>query len=207
MRGVEVIYEELQQFYAAIESAMGDHAYGGRILYTPSTVSAKAIFIGMQPGGDARSLDNKWPDYHEYADGSARYLAAELRRMVHPDVLRKNVIGTNANFLRARSDAEYKKNIPAATRQSIREFCLPRVSRLIEILEPQTVFCIGFNAFDVLCPRGQTVDEMCSNGAHALIKTGVFSGRPLLAVPHLTGCRIARVDKDRIAERLRDLLS
>lgn len=206
LRSIEELYEELKLFYAKIKPAMGDGAYGGRILYTPPKVNAKLMFVGIQPGGDTRTLDRRWPETNEYADDNgARKLGAKLRKMVSSSALR-NVVGTNANFFRARSDKEYRKNLPIAVRRKITEFCLPRVSRLIEVLQPRTIFCIGFKAFDDLNPDDEKIDEMQKKGKQPLFKLGTVSDRPVVAVPHLTGYRLASPDIDRIERRLRSLL-
>lgn len=205
MRVITKIYSDLRTFYADVSPAMGPHAYGARILYSPPTRKARVMFVGAQPGGTERKLDIKWPDSNEYAD-AARFLGATLRKMVDAEILRKYTVGTNVNFFRAPSDKLYRKYVGLKLRHKIQKFCLPRVFRLIDEMDPRTVFCIGFKAFKALHPINEKLEEMRHNKKGILVRTGEIAGRPVVAVPHLTGCRISRVDMNTIGERLRALL-
>lgn len=205
MQAITTIYRELEKFYDDIAPQMGAHAHGTRILYTPPRKNARLMFVGIQPGGDASTVDPTWPSVNEYADpAGARNLGRKLREMVDPELLRQTV-GTNLNFFRSRETDEYKR-VPSHLRRRIAEFCRPRVIRIIEALEPRSICCIGISVFGDLKPTYTKTEKLRSKGNGCLICSGELASIPVIGVPHLTGSRISNVDLAIITTKLKSLL-
>ena len=107
--------------YQKLAPAMGERAYGFKILYGPPIINAPALFVEQQPAGNHQSgVDGKaagerigWPNRTEYAFHSWK-LASKMRRVWSVNLLDR-CTGVNANFFRAPSDEEWGK-LPAPLR-------------------------------------------------------------------------------------------
>lgn len=197
------IYSETSGFYAEVSAACGN--LGFKILYGPPIHRPPLLFIGYQPGGGpldcARELANgahaHWPPASEYAIEPWR-LAKRLRSMFGTERLEK-CIGLNAIFIRAPTREKYQKTVDPTSRQKISAFCLPRVERLINAIQPQRIVSIGFEALALF---GGGEADIKNDKGRVLTRVGRISGRPAIATLHLSGAQISRIDLDGIRDRI-----
>jgi hypothetical protein len=197
------VYSETKTFYAEVAQACGN--LGFKILYGPPVYEAPIFFVAQQPGGGskdcARELasgaHDRWPPVCEYATESWT-LAKQMRSMFGEALLRQ-CVGLNAIFIRAPSAAEYRKNVDYISRGQIEAFCLPRVLKIVNAVQPRHIVLIGF---ETLNQFGGGTPELQNDKGRVLTKVGKIAGRPALATLHLNGAQISNVDRARIRDRV-----
>jgi hypothetical protein len=197
------IYQETKAFYAQNERACGH--LGFKVLYGPPISKPQALFIGYQPGGGpedcARELlagaHDRWPAGCEYATESWT-LARNMQQMFGRTFLEESV-ALNAIFIRAPKVEVFRKTVTPSQRARIEEFCLPRVARIIEAIEPRRIISIGFGTLKLF---GESSPEMKNDKGRVLTKIGSIAGRDAVATLHLSGARMSAVDRNRIRDRI-----
>jgi hypothetical protein len=213
MHSITAMYGELAKLYSELEPEMEGRAIGARILISPPYVGADVMFIAYQPGDSSgfpqeRGCDSRWPDENEYATRDWP-LAKAVRRLVAPDVLQARTVVTNVNFFRAKKKEVWDK-VPDAPKNKAEAFSLQQVRCLIMLLQPRAIVAIGFDAFKALVPtNGKTVEWRQGKSARSrLVCKGQIDGRPVVGVPHLSGCMpgISRGEREVIARYLKELL-
>lgn len=200
------VYVETAEFYNKIRPRMGDNAFGFKILYGPPILKPPVLFVGYQPGGSAKDDEREqaagahehWPEVLEYATGNWQ-LARNMRSMFDLEKL-KGCVGLNAIFFRAPDEKKWKKTIPLDLRDEIRSFCLPRVERIIDVMQPALVVAIGFKALRLFDETEQP-DQRNQSGL-VITRSGLIGGYPALATLHLTGYPILTEDRIAIAKRV-----
>jgi hypothetical protein len=163
----------------------------------------KILFLGYQPGGRSES-DNQferhsWPKASEYVTESWP-LARNLREMFGIPLLNE-CVGLNAIFIRAPSIEQYQKATALAPglRFEIENFCLPRVLRLIEAMDPEQIVAIGFPSLELF---GAVRPVLTNRSGRVLVKAGYIGARPALGTLHLSGARISAIDRISIRQYL-----
>jgi hypothetical protein len=192
------VYVETLAHYQKLAPAMGERAYGFKILYGPPIINAPALFVGQQPAGNhQRGVDGKaagerigWPNRTEYAFHS--WPLARKMRSVWSVSLLDRCTGLNANFFRAPNDKEWRKALPAPLRREALAFCSPRVEALARALRPRCVVVIGLAVFDELSQSIGTV--ALSEGRRTLVKRCVLWGCKAYGTIHLSGAYPALSD-------------
>src|SRR5262249_39251460 len=112
----------------------------------------------------------------------------------------KQCCGLNRIFVRAPDAATYRQEF-REYRHSIEEFCLERVIRLVNAIDPQKIVVIGFGTLE-LFGGGEPRLRSNSNG-RTLLKEGQIAGRPAIATMHLSGAQISTPDFHAIRAELR----
>lgn len=211
---ITAMYGELAKLYTELEPEMEGHAIGARILISPPHVGADVMFIAYQPGDSSgfpreRDYDKTWPDENEYATRDWP-LAKAVCRLVSREVLKARTVVTNVVFWRAKNKQDWDK-IPEKPKKEAEAFSLQRVRCLIKLLQPRAIAAIGFEAFNALVPtNGKTVAWRQVKGVRSrLVCEGQIDERPVVGVPHLSGCMpgISRVERAVIAGHLKKLLA
>ena len=196
------IYLEAEPFFARLPR---EEYYGFKVLYGPPLYQPPILFVGYQPGGGAddferetaRGSDKRWPTECEYATESWK-LAKQMRQMfTRPRLLQ--CVGINAIFLRSPTVAHYKRTIDRGMRAEIEAFCLVRVARIIEVIDPQKIVAIGF---DTLRLFGDSTPGLTNDNKRCLTTIGKIGGRSPIGTLHLSGARIAAPDLDRIRDQV-----
>jgi hypothetical protein len=204
VRACEEIYAETSAFYAQMKERLRN-PLGYKILYGPPLSHAPVLFIAHQPGGrkepEAHLREReRWPTECEYA--TARWhLAARLQKMFPVGFLDlASCVATNTIFFRAPNlKSYYTMTVDQLRRVEIAQFCGDRVKRLINLLEPQSIVYIGFNAAD-----GGSQPDLVSPKGRVLAKTCEVAGRQAAKVLHLSGARISNEDRALIGEYILD---
>jgi hypothetical protein len=197
------IYKEAGAFFAQIPR---QNDYGYKIFNSPPLHKAKVLFIGFQPGGGKESFEYEtkrgahltWPLESEYATADW-HLAVRMREMFQPALDLKNTVGLNAIFLRSPSVTDYYRDVTAKDRREVKEFCIMRVNKIIDLLEPQKIVAIGL---DTLKLFGPTVPDLVNSRGNASTRLGEVAGREALGMIHLTGAHITREDRSLLAEHV-----
>ncbi len=197
------IYSETKSFYAQTAQACGE--LGFKILYGPPISKPQALFVGYQPGGGREDCAREflggahegWPAVCEYATESWS-LARNMQQMFGCAFLEGSV-ALNAIFVRAPSVEIFRKAISPLQRAKIEEFCLPRVERIVDAIEPRRIVAIGFETLNLFGGGGPDVRN--SKG-RVLTRIGQIAGREAIATLHLSGARISTIDRDRIRDRI-----
>ena len=182
--------------------------YGFNILQGPPIVRPPILFIGYQPGGDhnegererLRGGEMKWAPTCANATGSWP-LSRKLQGMFTRPYLEK-CVGMNALFLRSPNIESYENDFDKTVRVVIESFCLTRVFKMIEAIDPLKIVIIGFRTQE-LFDKPWPVD--LKNEKQALTRIGEVAGRPAIAATHLTGSRgLNAADLSRIRDRVLD---
>jgi hypothetical protein len=206
---IKETYREVAKSFECIKRQLGDNAfYGFKVLNSPPIFRPECFFVGFQPSGDhsARRQEERyeyeWPKGVQYVEcvGQPGWKLAD--RMVESfgvDFLNK-CMGSNAIFMRYPDVKSYKKNIPAVTREKIRNLSAFHLQRIIEIVEPKSIVTIGF---DVLKLFEKPLIDHKSPSGRVLTKRGSVFGAPATAMMHLTGCRISTADRISIAKQIK----
>ena len=197
------IYFEAQDFFG---EARRPFNYGFKILYGPPIIRAPVLFIGYQPGGADddherkvnRGSDKGWPAICEYATES--WILAKTMRKMFGRAFLEQCTGLNAIFLRAPSVDFYNRQLDQSSRTAIKEFCLPRVGRMVEAINPQKIVAIGFSTLELF--GGGNPDLLHEKTGFALTKVGKICERRAVATQHLSGARISNHNLSRIAKRV-----
>ncbi|MCJ2067812.1 hypothetical protein MKK75_03145 [Methylobacterium sp. J-030] len=192
------IYAETRGFYEAHASALKDAALGFRILYGPPLAQAPVLFLGYQPGGkiaEGGVQHETWPVLSEYAT-EAWPLAVRLRETLGKEVVERST-GLNAIFFRSKSVADWGR-IERSLRRELEMFSLARAERIVRTLMPRHVVVIGLGTVDHLTAG---VAETLGT-RRVLIKRGELWGAPATGIIHLSGARIRREDRERLAAYL-----
>lgn len=199
------VYSESSFFYNQLLS--DNEFFGFKVLYGPPIFRPPILFIGYQPGGGAESqiveptAQSEWATECEYA--TAKWtLARKLQDMFGTELLYK-CVGINAIFIRAKSIAKYQASIPYNVRQEIESFCMPRVERLIDILQPKNIVAIGFSSLALF---GELSPVLMNGKGRVLIKEGLVGKRRAFATLHLSGAQISNIDRMAIKEYLLTLV-
>lgn len=194
---IQGIYAETANFYDEIRPSMGANAFGYKILYGPPRVEAPIVFLGINPGGDAKDFEKGkrigefgehggWPSECEYAD-STWNLARALQIIFNPAFL-KACTGLNANFFRSKSVKTWN-SLPASVRKRAEQFSADRAKRILEVLSPRLIVTIGFGPLDKLHDKTSIIRDVLVNGDRSLIRSGSVFGRQTLALRHLSASR------------------
>lgn len=162
------------------------------------------LFIGYRRGGGADDFKYEthlgshltWPPESEYATASWS-LARHMRNMFHPAVNLERCVGLNAIFLRCPNITEYTQNLDTETRQKVERFCLERVHRIIDAIDPQKIVTIGFSTLKLF---GGTEPHAINAKGRVLTRGGQIGGRGAIAMLHLSGARISKEDRARIRD-------
>lgn len=188
------VYAETRAFEPIAQlCAHREIQFGFEILMGPPFKSTRLLFIGYQPGDwetdahEARRLGYEQDWVTEHRHEKCQYatqkwlLAKNMRKMFagYPGVL-ENSVGLNAIFVRARNIRFYEASIDKVIRQSIQDFCLNNVKRMIDAIEPEKIVIIGFSTAKVF---GQ---ELRPVGDGKLLRTTSVFGRSAFVTPHLS---------------------
>lgn len=191
------IYRETRAFYAATKIALGSADQGFRILYGPPIVNAPYIFVGYQPGGflvDALPGEHDtWPTDFDYTYETWP-LARYARETWGVPVL-KQCTALNYIFFRAPRIAAWRR-VPKGLRDEIERFCRARAERIVRVLAPQRIVVVGMDTFYALTNGG---DISLKSDQRVLVRTDFLWGVPAHGIIHLSGARISRVDRDKLA--------
>jgi hypothetical protein len=200
------IYEETKKFYSENVQPVMD--VGFQILYGPPHFQAPVLFLGYQPGRGKKSVleerdhgsEDRWPPQSEYV--TEEYALAKRLQMIFkndPEFLEK-CVGMNAIFVRSNSIKLYRKNFPDhLLRKRIKEFCLQRVKKIVEAIEPVLIIAIGLETLDLF--DGGEKGKRGEKG-RVLTKEGKICGCNALGVLHLC-TRISTNDRITIADEIR----
>ena len=200
------IYREAQTFFDQIPHP---RYYGFKILNAPPLFQPRVLFVGYQPaGGDnefewetARGSDKHWPPKCEYATENWK-LAKQMRRMFEQKFL-EQCVGTNAIFLRFPSVDDYKRTYNKNRREEIERFCLDRVDRIIEAIDPQKIVAIGFGTLKLFgASVNDITNEKMNEKRRTLTRKGKIANRTAIATLHLSGAHISNFDLNRIRDRI-----
>ena len=184
----------------------GKEHYAFKILYAPPSKRPPILFVGYQPGGGeddykremARGTDKHWPAECEYAHEN--WPLARLMRDMFGRTCLERCQGINAIFVRWPSQAGYARAFDAETLNQIEKFCLARVIRVIEVINPQKIVAIGFKALKLFGTN--CADDLQNERGRTLTRIGTVAGRPAIGVLHLSGARISTPDLARIRGRV-----
>ena len=85
-------------------------------------------------------------------------------------------------------------------RAKIMWFCLQRVQRIIDVIDPRTI--AGLETAKLFSFDGE--DDLLTQRGDTLTQLGKIAGRPAIAMRHLTGSRpsVSDSDLDHIRDRL-----
>ena len=174
------VYAEAADFFGPLEPP-----YGYKILYGPPHHKAPILFIGYNPGGDAPEAHerDRWPSVCEYATANYKFACA-IRRLFDRQFL-KQCVALNGIFVRTPGSDTYKKEFRVERRRSIEKFCMERVNRLVDAIDPQKIVIIGFNTLWLFGGGNPRL----RNDNRDLLREGLVAGRPAIATIHLTGAR------------------
>jgi hypothetical protein len=155
-----------------------------------------------QPGGGGDDFEYEtslgshlmWPFKSEYATASW-ILARHMRDMFQPTVNLEQCVGLNSIFLRCPNITEYKHNLDTETRAKVERFCLERVHRIIDAIDPRKIVTIGFSTLKLF---GETEPYSINAKGRVLTRRGRIGSRGAIAMLHLSGARISKEDRARI---------
>ena len=206
------IYQETAKF-PAIKQLLGER-FGFEILMGPPFFQPPVMFIGYQPGdwelspSEARAagFESGWVRAGKSQYATEQWLLAKKLREIFFGKFSQcldHSVGLNAIFVRAPSADFYNKNIDLKTRRCIADFCLRMNERIIYLTDPKKIIAIGFGAMRMFGPSQSDVSNSRSG---PLTKTASIFGKSTLVVKHLTGCRLSRVDRELIGQRMREFV-
>jgi hypothetical protein len=190
------VYEETRAFYSQKEPLLGSHAHGFRILHGPPVRSPPILFIGYQPGGTTPGGVGErdgWPPRCVYT--TEQWVLWKRLCETWGKAKLERCTGLNLIFFRAPNIAAWHK-IRKDVRKEIEIFCRCRVERIVRILAPQRIVVIGLGTFDLL----MTGEPALSGDRGLLVKSGSLWGTQAYGTVHLSGARISRKDRTRLAE-------
>lgn len=199
VRAVEV---ETQAYYRENHADFQDRGY--HIMYGPPLPRAPILFMGYQPGGDQRTNDHRreqvggrWPAVSFYATEDWT-LARSMRAMFGADLL-KRCTGLNAIFFRSPNIRVFEREVSLHRRRDATRFAVERVARVVAALQPKLVVAIGFKSLRLF---GPTEDVLVNARGRSLIIGGAVAGVAALGTLHLSGARIASLDRAAIARTI-----
>ena len=204
------IYRETSAFFVPMHAEPWYRGF--EILCGPPHRNAPLLFIAHQPDqpfkASARKsrsqAEQEWPRVNEYATGPS-LLARVMRRMFGTGILEK-AVGVNAIFARAATIRAYRESVPDAVQEKIRQFCLPRVTEIVNAIQPRAVVFIGFHAL-TLFSSDKPIDLLRNKHGRVLIRKPLVNGWNSVAILHLTGTRFSVEDRNAIAAYIGELLA
>lgn len=199
---LRAIYNDMSRFLADFPR---NQDFGYKIFNSPPLHRPRVLFIGYQPGGKEDSFQYEvermshltWPTEAEYATAPWQ-LAVNMRRMFGSRLDLRQCVGMNGIFLRSPSVKQYRKDVGRGDRKRLEEFCRRHVLRIVDLLEPQSVVCIGFDALKLFCKTPPAALHNEEGGV--LVRTGNIGPYTANAVLHLSGCRISAPDRRSLAD-------
>jgi len=193
------LYHETSGFYAGLKSQLSghNHQFGYRLIYGPAFLRPRILWLAFQPGGSiANPAHSAVQTSGVCAYSYEKWTLARRMRATFPIRVLRESVAVNAIFVRSPSIKIYKR-LPVATRTSIFAFCRPRIEQLIWRLDPTLVVAIGLATLRLFDRSPVTV--RFGRSGKALIQRGKIGGRRVIAVPHISGSRIAKDDLNKIA--------
>jgi hypothetical protein len=205
---IEALYARAGVFFAEIERRLreaGRPFYGFKLLNAPPVRRPNFLFVGYQPGGGEKAYEHelalgshlRWPDEPEFVTAEWD-LAWRMQETFPRDVLLHSM-GSNVIFLRWPNVRDYKRTLPPDLRKEIEVFSGRMLCEIANIVEPQRVAAIGFDALRL--KDDATTPDLVSPAGRVLTRRGVLCGREVVGMIHLTGCRISGADRQAIKKR------
>ena len=199
------VYKEAKSFYREISEGRKDDC-GFQLLYGPPYFQAPILFLGYQPGRGTKSplqervdgSEERWPSRSEYVTETWP-LAKHLRGLFGEEFIER-CVGLNAIFIRSDGIDKYRRQFGRALRAKLEGFCLTRVERIVDAIQPMRIVAIGFATLDLF---GRSVVGKASEKGRVLTKVGKIAGRDVLGVLHLSGAHISKTDRELIAREIR----
>jgi hypothetical protein len=131
---------------------------GFQVWYGPVDSQKNVLIIGMQPGGDEDSFENKrirfeegefsLPEEHDYLTSDFD-LARDTGKAV-PKQLIEQSVKTNINFFRAPRDSDWEEGLDENSRKDIEAYSLKKVQELIQRLDPDLIITEGTGVYEEL---------------------------------------------------------
>ena len=181
---------------------------GCQIFYSPLRINPDVLFIGLNPGaGYARANQKQIVENFEPLEKYELNILSEevlicFREAGIKDIF-DNAVATNGRFFATDGSEELKSfiaNLPEALRQTVKDMSLIWIKKLIEIIKPKMIMCLGNESFDYLHDNvyrdEMTVIENKNNPLEA--KIGNI---------YIIGCKRVGstiVNKDAIIEKLKE---
>jgi hypothetical protein len=198
------IYRETKSFYGEI--CKGKDDCGFQILYGPPFFRTPILFLGYQPGRGTKSplqerldgSEERWPLRSEYATEDWP-LAKRLRESLDEELIER-CVGLNAIFVRSDNMAKFRRQFDLALRLKIQKFCLSRVEKMVNAIQPLRIIAIGFATLGLFC---SSVAGRANESGRVLTRMGKIAGRPALGILHLSGARISKQDRETISSEIR----
>jgi hypothetical protein len=199
---VRAIEAETHDYYRRHHADFRDRGY--HVMYGPPIRGAPILFAGYQPGGPQRTDDHRrsagagaWPALPYYATEDWP-LALRLQAMFGTELLRR-CTGLNAVFFRSPKIATYANEVSVARRRDAAIFSVERATRLIAALGPKLVVAIGLTSFRLF---GPTTSSLANARGRTLLIEGAIAGVPAIGTLHLSGARIASIDRNAMADAI-----
>lgn len=124
---------------------------GFQVWYGPVDSDKTVLIIGIQPGGDEDSFENKrtrfeegdfsLPEEHDYLTPDFD-LARDTTKAVPKEIIEQSV-KTNLNFFRAPEESDWEEGLDEKSRTEMEEFSFKKVEELIQRLEPDLIITEG----------------------------------------------------------------
>lgn len=199
------IYADMGRFFADFPRKQD---FGYKIFNSPPLHRPRVLFIGYQPSGGAQAWADEaakkthltWPEEAEYATAFGRgwTLAPKMRKMFEGRLDLRQCVGTNAIFLRSPDIDQYKLDVAAPDRKRLKKWCEKHVMRIIDLLEPESIVCIGLDTLYLFSRKQPPV--LCNEEDRALARPGKIGRHTTTGFLHFTGSRIADPDLLRMAD-------
>lgn len=197
------ICQQTDEFYKSVELQLGDCAFGYKVFSGPPIFQSPILFIGYQPGGGVEARADgmlcsgrlPWSETHDLS--SATWPLAQRMRTIWSAEFLSRCMTTEAVFVRAPSKIAWRK-VARNVRKSVEEFSSQAVYEIIKLIEPRQIVLIGFGNLSAFRCVGQPL----LSGARRLAQPGFLQGIPACEIIHLSGARVSRSDREKLAEWL-----
>lgn len=111
-------------------------------------------------------------------------LAVMMRQFFGPWVDLRECVGLNGIFLRSPEVKQYRADVALRDRKRVNAFCHQHVLRIVDLLEPKAIVCIGFDALKLFYRSPPAV--LHNEQGKALARAGSVGAHKAIAMFHLT---------------------
>jgi hypothetical protein len=188
------IYTETKMFYTQLQGELKGNDFGFKILNGPPRYEAPVFLISYQPGGSEDAKEKckpsecTWPERLEHVYEPKWKLSKELRTLFEPLPMQlESCVALNALFFRAPKISAWNKALSTETRERVSEFCLPRVLKILQAVQPKFVLVNGLETLRLLDAKWQEWQkELISTRGVTLVRKGTLANFPSMTVNHIS---------------------
>jgi hypothetical protein len=197
---------------------------GFKVFYSPLLPAPELMIISLNPGRshdiEKNFMNENYPVYkkgnfsipleNQYVKSNGK-IANKIKDLFqgYENILEKSVVITVLLF-RSKNIREWKKENSKHTRLSMEDYAYDKVKTIITKIKPKKILVIGMSTFKRLKDKEIipiTNEEILDSfGTVGKIKIAKMNQTSIIVIPHLSGARIGKENKNKIKKSFKEFM-